>query len=285
MSTIDPIRLQRERALARQGSPAAAAGLVLGALVVLVAGALSGWAMTGLVETSRESQLNSIFADAPPASMTWVWGASVGPILCFAGGGIMTAAAKAYTGVLLTFPVVGPLTIGLVGAAVGTAFGVRAWVPPVTVGVRTDPVFGDDEVWSTFDWVMYHATTWLPLLVAALALVSLVVGIAARRRKAVRRGELDRLVVEGQRVIGDVTAIPTLTEGSALLAPWTVHFIDRSLTDRWVTSHGKFPRDDLPKVGDRVTVLYDPAAPGDKHRIYVGGLEAHTAQDFLRWRL
>lgn len=86
-------------------------------------------------------------------------------------------------------------------------------------------------------------------------------------------------------MVGDITDISTPSEGSAILTPWTVHFLDRSLTDRWVTSHGRFERNDIPKVGDLVSVLYDPMAPGDKHRIYIGGMEAVTADDFLRWRL
>lgn len=285
MSTVDPVRRVKERQASRVGSSRAAIWLLLSAIVTLAAGLICGMAVAWMFDLNREHMINSIFADAPELSMSLVWTTAVGPILAVAAGGMMTAAAKAYTGHLFDFPVVGPVTIGLIGAVPGVMIGIRYWTPPMTVGVRTDPVFGDDEVWSQIDWIAYHATTWLPLLTALLALVSLVSGIHARRRKASRRRDLDRLLVEGHRVVGDITDISTPSEGSAILTPWTVHFLDRSLTDRWVTSHGRFERNDIPKVGDLVSVLYDPMAPGDKHRIYIGGMEAVTADDFLRWRL
>lgn len=287
MSTIDPARVRRERSLARQGSSGAATAVVLSNLILLVGGGAGGWAAASDLGLGgfRDRALNHFFAEMPdPVALDMVvLPASV--IMPLIGMFALTASARAYTGVVMSFPVVGPLTVWLVGAAAGLTLAVRRWPEPLTLGVRTDPVFGDHEVWSSVDWAWYHAGDWIPWVAVAVALLSLVAGIVARRRKARRRRELDCLIVEGQRAVGDVTKIPTLTEGSAILTSWTVHFVDRLQTDRWVTSQGKFPRDELPKLGDRVAVLYDPTAPGDKRRIYLGRLEARTAEDFLRWRL
>ncbi|PWD50660.1 hypothetical protein C8046_08330 [Serinibacter arcticus] len=290
MSTIDPARVRRERSQARQGSFGAAIGVVLGNLLILAGGASAGWATAGdtFLGQFRDHALNHFFAESPtdlgPSGFDLV-ALPVGIVLPIIGMFVLTAAARAYTGQIMSFPLVGPLTVWLAGFAAGLTARIHEWPPPLTVGVRVDESFGEDEVWSSTDWAWYHADRWIPWVAVGVALLSLVTGVIARARRAGRRRELDRLVLKGQRTIGDVTEIPTLTEGSALLAPWTVHFVDRSLTDRWVTSSGKFPRDDLPRVGDRVTVLYDPAAPGDRRRIYLGGLEAHTAEDFLRWRM
>ena len=290
VSTIDPARVKRERDKARQGSIGAAIGVILGNLLIFVGGVSGGWATGGrdLLGGFRDRALNHFFADSPVwAAPSWLDLAALpaSVVVPLIGMFLLTTTARAYTGQVMSFPVVGPVTVWLAGFAAGIAAVVSQWPPPLTVGMRIDPVFGDDEVWSSGDWAWYRADEWIPWVAVALAFLSLVLGIVARARKAAHRRDLDRLIVEGQRALGDVTAIPTITEGGALLAPWTVHFVDRSLTDRWVTSSGKFPRDDLPKVGDHVTVLYDAAAPGDKRRIYIGGIQASTAEDFLRWRL
>ena len=287
MSTIDPAQVRRAKEAARQGSVGAAIGVVLGNVLMLAGGAFSGIGAAGdtFLGNFRDRALNHFFSDSFGPSGWELAALPIGIVLPIIAMFVLTAAAKAYTGTLMSFPVVGPLTVWLAGFSVGFAYWVRQWPEPHTVGVRTDTAFGDDEPWSSSDWGWYHADGWLPWIPVAATLISLAVGIAARRRKVAKRRELDRLVREGWRTQGDVTAIPSLTEGSALLTQWTVHFVDLNGTDRWVTSTGKFPRDDLPRVGDFVSVLYDQAAPGDKRRIYLGALEAHTAEDFLKWRL
>lgn len=287
VSTIDPARVQREKVRARQGSVGAGIGVVVGDLIVLAGGAFTGVAMASdiLLGGLRDSALNHFFADTPDSSGADIAALPASIMTTLLGMFVVIAAARAWTGGRLSFPVVGPLTIWLAGLAAGLAFGVHRWPAPLTIGVRTDPAFGEDEPWSAVDWALYRAGGWIPWIAVALALASLAVGVVVRRRAAARRRTLDRLLVQGWRARGDVTAIPTLTEGSALVADWTVHFVDRLGTDRWFTSTGRFPRDDLPVRGDLVSVLYDPTAPGDMHRIFVGGLEAVSADDFLRWRL
>ena len=116
MSTVDPVRRVKERQASRVGSSRAAIWLLLSAIVTLAAGLICGMAVAWMFDLNREHMINSIFADAPELSMSLGWTTAVGPILAVAAGGMMTAAAKAYTGHLFDFPVVGPVTIGLIGA-------------------------------------------------------------------------------------------------------------------------------------------------------------------------
>ncbi|WP_327676223.1 DUF3592 domain-containing protein [Kitasatospora sp. NBC_00458] len=113
---------------------------------------------------------------------------------------------------------------------------------------------------------------WLLIPITVLALFALLVGVPAERRVARetavhRRARLlnRRLVEHGATVPGTVTALAgtPATAAHRTGLRLTVRYRTLKGEDHEATRAGEFPSYALPQVGDRVTVRYDPLAPGD----------------------
>lgn len=60
---------------------------------------------------------------------------------------------------------------------------------------------------------------------------------------------------------------------------------DTAGVDRWVTRTGQWSASDLPRDGDSVDVLFDPAEPGNVGRTWIGPEGSRDPADFSRWAL
>ncbi len=256
MSTTDPVAERRRREAARRGSPTTAVGLVVtGALTAIGAGLV---AATLLAFASIGD-----FTEAP--LFPWpALGLALGIPALVVGSIVHSGLARRFTGRALEYPVVGPLTIQLLGAAIGAWVG---WLAPVA-----GPPGG---VW----WLV-------PVGLTALALLTLVTGIRGRLGKRAARESLAAQLATGRITAGEVTAIPEIgPDSGGLLGEIVVRFVDDAGTERWVQRLGQWKRHELPKTGDTVAVLFDPAAPGDTKRIWIGPADSRTVEDFSRWSL
>ena len=286
MSTVDPAQVRAERATAWREGPASRIVLVLVGVVLALSAILLGVGIMAMLDSSRITSLNSVFADwsSDLDGLFWMFGVGLtGTILATMG---MMAAASAATGRSLSFPVVGPVTIGLVGVAIGVTIAAPMLTPPLTVGERTDPVFFEHTPWGGGEWVWYAASWWAPLLAWALAVGSVVIAIVARARRRARRSTLAGVLATGLVANGRVTESPMPSpETSNLIGTITVRFEDHTGTPRWTTCTGAWSVSTIPGVGDWVAVLFDPADPGNERRIWVGPAGSTTIEGFTRWGL
>lgn len=283
MSTIDPQQVSEDRRAAWRGSTRGALLLMCGAGLLFVGSALGGFAFGDFFDGFRSMRLTGSIGGFGGQSDLWLMPAAT--VTGLAGIALHFVAARLYTGEVLAFPVVGPATVGLFGAALGVWTGARSWTEPETVGTRTDAFDGEDK-WGTLEWVLYRADTWLPLLVLVFAVLTLLFGFSSRARRRSRRALLEQLLGSGRYAEGQVTKIPTFESSSAAgIGNWTVKFTDAWGTDRWVTRIGRFVVSDMPRRDQAVTVLYDPSAPGDDKRIFVGPVGSKSVTDFVRWGL
>ena len=286
MSTVDPAQARAERARAWREGPASRVVLVGAAILLALFAILLGIGIMAMLDSSRITSLNSVFADwsSDLDGLLWMFGVGLtGTILATMG---MFAAASAATGRSLSFPVVGPVTIGLIGVAIGVTIAAPMLTPPLTVGQRTDPVFFEHTPWGGGEWVWFAASWWAPLLAWALAVGSVVIAIVARARRRARRSTLAEVLSMGRIVDGVVTEAPIPSPESAnLIGTITVRFDDHTGTARWTRCTGAWPVRALPAPGDRVAVVVDPASPGDERRIWVGPAGSTTIEGFTRWGL
>lgn len=248
MSTVDPQEQARTRANARVGSRGSLVWLAAVDLILVISAA--GFAR-GLVAFSAVPAEGT---DAPPAAV--VLGMTVGLPLVIFGLFAHFGALRAYTGKALgRSPFPGIVSLLLAGGALGCWWGWR----------ETE-----------------SAVLWVPILVTALALLSLVLGLLARNAHHASNRALEELLRTGQIAPATVTKIPELDpHSSGLLAAITVKFTDTEGTERWVTKAGTWLRADVPKVGDPATVVFDPSDPGNQQRIWIGRADATVAADFL----
>lgn len=286
MSTVDPAQARAERAAAWRAGPASRLVLVLVGGVLALSAILLGVGIMAMLDSSRITSLNSVFANwsSDLDGLLWMFGVGLtGTILATMG---MMAAASAATGRSLSFPVVGPVTITLVGVAIGVTIAAPMLTPPLTVGERTDPVFFEHTPWGGGEWVWFAASWWAPLLAWALAVGSVVIAIVARARRRARRSTLAEVLSMGRIVDGVVTEAPIPSPESAnLIGTITVRFDDHTGTQRWTRFTGAWAVSALTTPGDRVAVVFDPATPGDERRIWVGPAGSTTIEGFTRWGL
>jgi len=286
MSTVDPAKAREERARAWREGPGSRSLLLGTAAMLALASFVLGFGIMVDVDSSRITSLNSVFADWDSNLDGFRWAFPVGIAGTILASMLMMFAANAATGRPLSFPVVGPLTIGLVGVAIGVSIAAPLLTEPLTVGVRTDPVFFEDEPWGGGEWFWYAVSWWGPLLAWTLAIASVVVAVVVRRRRGARRESLEQLLATGRIVRGLVTQAPIPSPESAnLIGTITVRFEDAQGTPRWATTTGAWSVSTVPSTGDWVAVLFDPATPGDTRRIWIGPGGSRTAEDFTRWRL
>ncbi|WP_291049726.1 hypothetical protein [Herbiconiux sp.] len=251
MSTVDPIQARERRQAARIGSPAAAVGIVIGLLMILVGAALEMRALFGFAEFDAMGE-----TDEPPLAIV---GMVVGLPLLIIGFLVHLGSSRRFTGRLLSAPVVGPVSILFTGLAAG------AW-------------------WGAFALPEPGAFWLLPIGLSVLSVLSLLLGAVGRARRRSQKDVLAHVLTHGRIQSGVITEIPEIDPSSGgLLGTVTVKFTDATGTDRWVQKAGQWARRDLPATGDPAAVLYDPARPGDTSRIWVAPAGSTTAADFTRW--
>ncbi|MCI0158773.1 hypothetical protein KNO15_18900 [Leifsonia shinshuensis] len=246
MSTTDPALARRLREQARVGRPGALVWLLVSELLLIVGAALLVRGMFGFAEIPADG------TDDPPLG---VFGIAAGLPVVLLSTFMHVGALRRYTGKLLgRSPFLGITPLMFVGFAAGAWWG-----------------------WAT----TRDAWLWIPLAITAAAAVLVVLAVSARVGRRRQDGILDEVAATGRIVPGVVTEIAEIDPSSGgLIGPITVKFADASGTDRWVTKLGQWRRADLPKKGDPASVLFDPSAPGDTRRIWVGPAGARGAQDF-----
>ncbi|GLU89621.1 DUF3592 domain-containing protein [Agromyces sp. NBRC 114283] len=283
MSTIDPAAARSERLERQRGSTGAALAAAAFALLLVATSAVIGYSFAGILDTFRLMQLNSVFSNWESQMPDTTFGLPIGIFATIAAWALYAKWNHRFTGDTTRFVGVGPLTLVLLGLAIGLWLGCSAWTAPDQPGTRIDPTFGEHEAWGAGAWIFYAAQWWLPALVGVLAVAAYFAGVAGRRRSAGRTALIERMLVTGRRAPGVVTesTLPS-GEASSVLFTLTVKFTDLNGTDRWVKRTVKYRTAEVPPVGAPVTVLYDPANPGDTSRIFLASGPAETAADFRR---
>jgi hypothetical protein len=285
MSTIDPAVVREERARSRQGSPRVAA-VALSLLVLgLIGAVVTGLGFGFLVSEMRDSAINSIFAetgtDVPvggPALMS--------AMLLMGALPLAIIKMEAYSGRRSAGWWV--LGLGVACVAAGVALSTLWWTEPLQVGVSVDPVFGDDETWSAWGWVMYRSTVWLPVVLLALAAAVAVGSYRDGLRTKAQDAELDRLLREGARAVGKVTEVlvhySTSSEGgrSVAGATGTVRYVDQRGQERFVVRRSR--RAEVVSVGADVQVVYDPRDPGLDASVFVSYVARPILTDWVGGR-
>ncbi len=286
MSTVDPVRRRAERAAARRNSPWRIVRHVVLQALQFVCAVLLGMGVAAIVDMGRVTSLNSVFGTWDSRLEGLFWTLPVGLVGLILFGIAVGVSARTITGRPLTFPVVGPATVVLIGVAIGFTVLVPQLTPPDQVGVRLDTTFGESEAWGFGDWIWYRVDVWGTVLLWALAVASAATGFVARLRRRARRDVVDQVLAAGDRVPGEVTEAPTPDPHAVrTISRITVRYTDRLGTTRWVEPVVVLPTRELPRVGDILTVAYDGNAPGNTKRVFVGPADAQDAADFRRWNM
>ncbi|MGN7190401.1 DUF3592 domain-containing protein [Curtobacterium sp. MCBA15_004] len=283
MSTVDPQQVRREREAAWRGTNRALVMTVVGAVLVAAAGAVAGLAVSRFVLVFRMMQVNSVFSDSPdPESVWWAApGAVVGTLVAVA---VYSRWNHRWSGRTSDFAGVGPLQPWFLGATAMLWWETSRWPAPDRVGVAVDPTFGHDEVWGLGEWIWYATVWWVPALATLVTVLLLVAGGVTRLGRGNRRARLTDVLANGRGVVGEVTAVSggTSPDASRTLLRWTFSFVDLQGVRRWVERTEGFAHGEGPVVGMPVTVLYDPARPGDRKRIFTATTRDPGPEDFLR---
>lgn len=267
MSTTDPARADAARAAARVGTPLMRFLAQATAVAVILAGAVTMWgSLAGSANSLRFAELSGGYAgidwQAPVALIVGIL-TSIG----FITGHVFANHAASGNPHRLTGP--GPSTLWLIGAAVGAWAHLPFWLAPPTVGTKLD-YDGQALPWSTAQWALH----WMPLAVPVF--LTIIAGIAGVLRlvRLRRADQLERLVARLRQ--RGVTTTGVVTQGILLNSEtvfvsgqWTYRFVDAQGTTRWVRQRGMFRGRNPPTTGEVVTVLHDPAHPGDESRIFV----------------
>jgi len=257
---------------------------VVGAVLLVVAGALAGFGISQFVVVFRMMNLNSVFSDSPDPDPVW-WAIPAAIVASLVASGVYGRWNHRWSGRTSDFAGVGPATPWLFGAAASLWWQTTAvWPEPDRVGVAVDPVFHQDAPWGVGEWIWYASAWWLPGLATLLALAALVVGAVARRRRSDQRTLVASMLRSGQRTVGTVTAVggTTSAEATFTVLPWTFSFSDLQGVQRWVERTDTFRHGTAPVVGAPVSVLFDPSRPADTGRIFAAPHGGEDADDYLR---
>lgn len=284
MSLTDPVESERRTAAALRGSPAALTAALLFGAGGLLAAAVLGLGVGGVFDQLRVVTLNSVFGNWDAGVPIAVRAAAipVGVLACILLFGQYSKWNHRYTGRTTFFAFVGPLTLVLLGLALGTWVATTMWAAPDAIGVAVDPTFHDDEPWDLGAWIMYAAQWWLPGLLALLGIASLLGRIASGRYRA-RNSELAaEMLRSGSLVDAEVVRSPACpTDASRVAATITLRFEDAEGRSRWVKCHLLLPPNEVPGIGAHRPLVFDPRDPGDTTRIFVSPTGRSDASDFL----
>jgi len=142
-----------------------------------------------------------------------------------------------------------------------------AWALPRVVGIAAGAGGAGWLIASLTAPVSEPPLMGMVLLVAGIAL--LVIEPISQRVSARRRAESQRVRAQGVRAVGTVTKVDVTDVGGVNHWLVTVSFPDREGRTRWVRYRVRFGTLKIPKVGNRVSVAYDPAHPGRRSSIVV----------------
>ncbi|MFG3342457.1 hypothetical protein [Glycomyces sp. NPDC048151] len=285
---MDSASARRAKLRQRAGDGRFLAWVIAVAAAMTACSVLLGLAIATTADMLRHSVIDSVFDDRESIPTFWGVGTlgylwSLGMIGTLVGSIVASWLIDAYRGG-------GPqprilAALASCAAAVAIVVDAPTWLNPLAVGIRLDPVFHEDTSWSVFGWIAYYADLWLPVLSVAIA--GLVVAHAIRHYRRLRRqiADRDRLLAEGPRAKGAVTAvtlrITTNDQGQRSVAgsEVTVRFTDAQGADRWVTRFSR-GRAAIPAAGP-AEVLFDPRRPDDEDLVFVAFHPDPTPQEWI----
>ncbi|WP_312336143.1 hypothetical protein [Sphingobacterium sp.] len=249
-NTIDPIEARKQRMARQKGSLGALVGILIGHAMILLGAVFITRAIFGFLE---QDMLNS---DEPPFA---IFGMAAGLPFIILGLFVHTGASRKFTGKLFSSPGIGS------GTVLFTGFSIGAWW-----GVLSLPAQG--ALWI------------IPLILTFIAGLLSIYGIIFRIRKSAKHNMLASMVKDGKITTAVITDIPEIDPScGGLIGAITVKFTDMAGVDRWVQKVGQWKRVDLPKTGDKVTLLYDPQFPENVSRIWIGPSGSTSITDFTLW--
>lgn len=167
--------------------------------------------------------------------------------------------------------------VGLLGTAVGFMLGARtSWVEPDRVGYSST----QGEPWRPGAWIGWTSQYWGPALLAIIAAVIVVAVLRGNRRRIRRTATASDVVTHGRKTTGTVTeahdsGVRIMNEPRI---EFTVKFADHRGIDRWVTQTRTFDWAQMPRVGDEMTLWFDPQRPDDAESIVVASGETGQHQ-------
>ncbi|QIK63287.1 hypothetical protein G7068_08810 [Leucobacter viscericola] len=269
MSLQNPIIAAQERAEKARGSGGSLFAAVIFAGLTAVAGGSAGWGFGIIMNQFRVMSLNSVFewdtADAADWPLPFFVGLFGGIIL----GGLYARAARRFRGAPA---LIGPFFFTAMGVAVGFWMYSQNWTKPTETGYAVDTTFGGSEPWGIMAWVMYYANLWIPAAIVLVAVIALVSRLVFVGKVSKKRERAEKLLASGTQVPGTVSTVTEtgLEINNQPVISFVVSFVDPAGQTRWVTKKGQFPRATLPRMGDSVTVFFDPATIDDEKTIAVG---------------
>ncbi|WP_068494087.1 hypothetical protein [Pseudoclavibacter helvolus] len=268
MSTVDPARMREARAAARVGSPGMRILILLtGVAIVGAAAATIVGALGGMSDQLRYAALSGEFGGSPGVWIYLLMTTGVLASIAAIAGHVITNHATSGNPHRLTG--LGATTLWLIGAALGAWAFAPFWTAPETIGAKLD-YDGSAVQWSTWEWMLY----WVPLAVPIVLSVAATAAAALRLLRLRRLDQVEQFVARlrqrGVTTGGVVTQGIRMNDESVFVSgPWTFRFVDAQGTTPWVRRRGMFRGKNPPLTGERVTVLHDPAHPGDESRIFV----------------
>lgn len=286
MSTTDPDAAAVARRRSRVGSRRALAMYAVASVVLTLSAIVLGVGIVAAADWTRQSMLDSQSDVRQLRLAPLDHAVTVGVLGVVFSWFFATELARSATGRVRSFPGIGPFTLVICGAAAGVIVTAPFMTEPAHVGAQIDPLTLVRTPWSTWDWIWYRFDVWAPSLAIMLAAVALGVSVVVRRRAAIRRSTLRRLLDAGHVVHGVVTNAPGRSlQNAEVVGTVTVRFTDAAGTARWVQQHAAFRVWQLPVVGQLASVVFDPATPSDTASIWAAPADSTTLDDFLRWRL
>lgn len=270
MSTINPraLALQRDAArAARVGTRRALAVLLVADLGLAAGGFLGAVGLSSLLFIAKLEETTTLPVIALLPLLI--------PVGIFVSVGFLIAQAvarRAYTGASdFTRSLADGQPIWFAGATVGAWASLAALI--LQSAITAGPLLVNDDgtpVVTDMDWPLAV----LPWVLPSLLTLGLAVSMWRRSARAnrIRRAEarVEAVFATGTRTTGSVTqGVERPRESSRVISRWTIQFTDLHGQTRWTTPWGLFHEDSLPTAGDTVTVIYDPADPGDERRILI----------------
>lgn len=253
------------------GSPAATTLMLTGALVTLVAGAVTGWGATGLLDYFRLSSVlhlglsEELSGELPTTiPMTPAYISLFLSVPALVGGAAWYQAAnRLWSGRRDVSVGIGPYTLVAVPVAV------TVWLL-CTLVIDSPPELR--QVWenadlSLRDRLMYWSTVWVPVVLLCAAVIIWRIERGWEKRHAPVQDLAAQLLQADLRAHGQVTGVEVLdSAATATTAPdgqsvvrWVVRFRELGGPAWRVTFVEPFWNDRMPKVGGERWLLYDPA--------------------------
>ncbi|WP_414120809.1 hypothetical protein [Corynebacterium nuruki] len=273
MSDAEESTRRRIRNRRWAGSPAATALMLTGALVTLVAGAVTGWGATGLLDYFRLSsvlqlglseELSGELPTTIPMTPAYITLFLSVPALV-GGAAWYQAANRLWSGRRDVSVGIGPYTLVAVPVAV------TVWLLCSLV-IDSPPELR--EAWenadlSLRDQLMYWSTVWVPVVLLCAAVIIWRIERGWEKRHDPVQDLAAQLLQADLRAHGQVTGVEVLTdagtdadtaapEGQSVVR-WVVRFRELGGPAWCVTFVEPFWNDRIPKVGGERWLLYDPA--------------------------